>query len=472
MSWPAGLPPTVRARLLARCHAEEAAQEEIQDVQSPTNSANPADAAQAATAGASSVTRRHWFRWVQLVLGIVCMALIANLQYGWTLFVNPIETKNHLGLTGIQLAFSIFVLVETWLVPVEGWLVDRFGPRPVIAGGALLAAAGWILDGRATTLPELYAAAVIAGLGAGCVYGTCVGNALKWFPDRRGLAAGLTAAGFGAGSAVTVIPIANMIQTSGYEQAFSFFGTAQGLSILLIAMFMVKPTPPPGVVAATRVVLAKHNYTTWQMLSTKVFWLTYALFVAVAAGGLMATAQIGPIAKDWGLAKLPVSLLGLTTLPLLTITLMIDNLANGFTRPLCGFFSDRFGRENTMFFVFIGEGLALLGLMSMGHNPVAFLIFAPLTFLCWGEIFSIFPALCADTFGAKNAAANAGTLYTAKGTASLLVPLASALSVGGNWDRVFIFAAVIAIVAGICARVLLAPMRRKYVEHMNTRAFV
>jgi len=432
--------------------------------------ARPADESDAE--GAAPLRRRNWFRWVQLVLGIVCMAFIANLQYGWTLFVNPIEAKNHLGLTGIQLAFSIFVLVETWLVPVEGWLVDRFGPRPVIGAGAILAAAGWIMDAHAASLPELYVAATIAGLGAGCVYGTCVGNALKWFPDRRGLAAGLTAAGFGAGAAITVIPIASMIQSSGYEQAFSFFGTLQGACIFLIALFMVKPTPPAGVLAATRVILAKHNYTTWQMLCTKVFWVTYSMFVAVAAGGLMATAQIGPIAVDWGLAKLPVSVAGLVTLPLLTITLMIDNLANGFTRPLCGFLSDRIGRENTMFFVFIGEGLALLGLMYLGHHPAAFMFFAALIFLCWGEIFSIFPALCADTFGAKNAAANAGTLYTAKGTASLLVPLASALSQTGSWDRVFIFAASIAIVSGVCARAFLKPMRRKYVDLMNTRAFL
>src|SRR4051812_17481012 len=151
-------------------------------------------------------------RWLQLVVGIICMAMVANLQYAWTLFVSPMDARHHWGLSAIQLSFSIFILVETWLVPVEGWLVDRFGPRPVIAGGALFAAAGWVINAFATTLPQIYAAAVIAGIGAGCVYGTCVGNALKWFPDRRGLAAGLTAAGFGAGAAVTVIPIANMIQ--------------------------------------------------------------------------------------------------------------------------------------------------------------------------------------------------------------------------------------------------------------------
>jgi OFA family oxalate/formate antiporter-like MFS transporter len=411
-------------------------------------------------------------RWLQLIMGIVCMALIANLQYGWTLFVNPLETKNHWGLTAIQLSFSIFVVVETWLVPLEGWAVDKFGPRPVIAFGAILGGLGWVINSYADSLTMLYAGAVISGIGAGCVYGTCVGNALKWFPDKRGLAAGLTAAGFGAGAAVTVIPIANMIQTSGYEQTFFFFGIMQGVLIFLIALFMVKPKPPAGVVAATRLVMSKVDYTTGQMIKTPVFWITYLLFVAVAAGGLMATAQIGPIAKDYNLAKLPMSFLGLLTLPLLTMTLAIDNLANGFTRPLCGFISDRIGRENTMLIVFVGEGLSLLGLMTFGHNAYAFMLFAAMVFLFWGEIFSIFPALCADTFGVKNAAANAGTLYTAKGTAALLVPFASALSAGGNWDRVFIVTAAISICAGLSAKLVLAPIRKRCIAEANARGTV
>jgi OFA family oxalate/formate antiporter-like MFS transporter len=408
-------------------------------------------------------------RWLQLIFGIICMGLVANLQYAWTLFVSPLEAKNHWGLTAIQLSFSIFILVETWLVPIEGWLVDKFGPRPVIAGGAVFAALGWVMDAYATTLPMLYAAAVVAGIGAGCVYGTCVGNALKWFPDKRGLAAGLTAAGFGAGAAVTVIPIAAMIQKDGYEHAFLFFGILQGVAIFILAMFMVRPQPPAGVQPAPRVVTTKVDYSTGAMIKQPLFWLIYVLFVAVAAGGLMATAQIGPIAKDYGFAKLPMSLLGMT-LPLLTMTLSIDNLANGFTRPLCGFLSDRLGRENTMFFVFLGEGLSMLGLMKWGHDPIAFMTFAALIFLFWGEIFSIFPAVCADTFGVKFAAGNAGTLYTAKGTASLLVPLASVLSAGGNWDRAFIVAASITIAAAITAKFVLLPMRRSFIEKANATA--
>ncbi len=405
-------------------------------------------------------------RWIQLLFGIICMGLVANLQYAWTLFVNPMQVKTGWALSAIQLSFSIFIVVETWLVPVEGWMVDKFGPRVVILIGSIFAAAGWVIDSFATTIEMLYVAAVVAGIGAGCVYGTCVGNALKWFPDKRGLAAGLTAAGFGAGAAVTVIPIGNMILNAGYEQAFLFFGLAQGILIFTLALFMVKPTPPKGVQPAPRIVTTKVDYTSGQMIRKPLFWLIYVIFVVVAAGGLMVTAQIGPIAKDYGLAKLPMAFFG-ATIPLLTLTLSIDNLCNGFTRPLCGFISDRIGRENTMFFVFLGEGLSMLGLMYFGHDPVAFMTFAALIFLFWGEIFSIFPAICADTFGVKYAAGNAGTLYTAKGTASLLVPLASILSAGGNWDAVFMAGATVTILAAISAKFILAPMRKRFIEKAN-----
>src|SRR6202012_4841910 len=219
-------------------------------------------------------------RWWQLVIGMVCMALVANLQYAWTLFVAPMHARHNWSDASIQLAFSIFILTETWLVPIEGWLVDRFGPRPVVAGGAVCAGLAWVIDSYATTLPHLYVAAVIGGIGAGCVYGTCVGNALKWFPDRRGLAAGLTAAGFGAGAAVTVIPIDSMIQSAGYEHTFLFFGILQGACIFRIAMVMVKPRLPKGIVAPSRHVTTKVDYSTPQMVKTGVFWLTYALFVA------------------------------------------------------------------------------------------------------------------------------------------------------------------------------------------------
>ena len=400
-------------------------------------------------------------RWAQLVIGILCMGLVANLQYGWTLFVEPMENKHHWGTAAIQLAFSIFIVTETWLVPIEGWLGDKFGPRPVVAGGAVCAGLGWILNSYADSLPVLYFGAVISGIGAGCVYGTCVGNALKWFPDRRGLAAGLTAAGFGAGAAITVIPIANMINSAGYEKTFLTFGIIQGVAIFLLALFLIRPNVPKSAMGKLSTV-SRAEYSPKQMLKTPVFWVIYVIYVLVAAGGVMATAQLGPIAHDYGIASMPITLFG-ATLPLLTMALSIDNVANGLTRPLCGFISDKIGRENTMLIVFIGEGLALLGLMKYGHNPYAFITFAALIFMFWGEIFSIFPAICGDTFGSKFASANAGTLYTAKGAAALLVPLASVLAVGGNWNRVFLLAAIVTIGAGLAAKFILSPMRKKFI---------
>src|SRR6266487_3172824 len=181
------------------------------------------------------------FRWLQLAMGIVCMAMIANLQYGWTLFVDPIDAKNHWGRAAIQLAFTIFVVTETWLVPIEAWFVDKYGPSRVIMFGGVMISLAWVLNSYADSLTMLYAAAVIAGIGAGAVYGTCVGNALKWFPDRRGLAAGLTAAGFGAGSALTIIPIQGMIQSSGYQATFLWFGIGQGVVVVLLSLLLKAP---------------------------------------------------------------------------------------------------------------------------------------------------------------------------------------------------------------------------------------
>ena len=409
-----------------------------------------------------SAEREH-NRWFQLILAILCMGLVANLQYAWTLFVSPMHTAHNWSVADIQVAFSIFVLTETWLVPLEGWIVDKFGPRPVVAVGAICVGLSWVLNSYAASLHALYFAAVIAGIGVGCVYGTSVGIALKWFPDRRGLAAGLADAGFGAGAAVTVIPIANMIHTAGYAHAFFFFGTLQGIAIFILAMLMVRPQPRKGLVAPKAIMTSRHHYTPAQMVRTPVFWVMYACFVAVAAGGLIATAQIGPIAKDYGFAKMPITLFG-ATLPLLTMTLSIDNLCNGFTRPLSGFISDKIGRENTMLIIFMGEGLALLGLREFGHNPYAFMVLAPMVFLCWGEIFSIFPALNADTFGAKYATTNSGVLYTAKGTASLLVPLASVLAAYASWNAVFVVAGLASIIAALAAKMVLAPMRRRWID--------
>jgi OFA family oxalate/formate antiporter-like MFS transporter len=419
-------------------------------------------------AGSNNPGSKTSNRWVQLVLGIICMAMIANLQYGWTLFVNPMHDKMGWTKAAIQVAFSVFVLTETWLVPVEGWAMDKFGPRPVVMFGAVMVAAAWVMNSMADSLEMLYFAAVVGGVGAGCVYGTCVGNALKLFPDKRGLAAGLTAAGFGAGAAITVIPISNMVKTGGYQQAFFTFGLLQGAVILVLALFLVRAPLKAAAAAISKVnPLTRHNYTSKEMLKTPVFWLLYVCFVLVAAGGIMAAAQIAPIAKDYGVAGLPIDVFG-STMPLLTLVLVMDNLCNGFTRPLTGWISDKLGRENTMLLIFTGEGIAILGLMEFGHNPIGFMIFAPMIFLCWGEIFSIFPAVSGDTFGTKYAAANFGFLYTAKGTASLLVPLASVLKAStGSWVAVLWVAAIMSITAAVVARFVVCPMRKKMIDGKN-----
>ncbi len=263
-------------------------------------------------------------RWRQLVFGIICMVMIANLQYGWTLFVGPIDEKYQWGRAAIQVAFTIFVLTETWLVPIEGYLIDRFGPRIMISGSGALVALAWVINSVADSLFLLYVGAVVGGIGAGVVYGGSVGNALKWFPDRRGLAAGLTAAGFGAGSALTVIPIANMIESSGYEAAFLWFGLGQGVVVMLIALMLRAPeagevTAP----AAPAVQQTLRDYSPVEVLKTPVFWVMYAMFVMVGAGGLMAVAQLAPIATDFKVGTIPVTILGLT-LPALTFALTID----------------------------------------------------------------------------------------------------------------------------------------------------
>jgi MFS transporter, OFA family, oxalate/formate antiporter len=407
---------------------------------------------------ATAVARPGSVRLVQLLVGIVCMVMIANLQYGWTLFVNPIDQKYHWGRAGIQVAFTIFVLTETWLVPIEGWLVDRFGPKIVVFVGGILVGTAWAINSAAHELWMLYAAAAIGGTGAGAVYGTCVGNALKWFPDRRGLAAGLTAAGFGAGSALTIIPIQGMIQSSGYEATFLWFGLGQG--IVVVALSLLLSAPRPGEVpASTRLRQSARDYTPIEVLRSPIFWVMYAMFVLVAAGGLMATAQLAPIATDFQIAKIPVSLLGLT-LPALTFALSIDRVLNGLTRPFFGWVSDNIGRENTMFIAFGLEAVGIWALSVFGQDPVLFVILSGLVFFAWGEIYSLFPSTCTDVYGARYATTNAGLLYTAKGTASLLVPLANVLAAAsGGWHAVFIVAALMNAVAAIMALAVLKPMR-------------
>jgi OFA family oxalate/formate antiporter-like MFS transporter len=406
--------------------------------------------------------------WTQLVLGIICMVMVANLQYGWTLFVGPIGEKFGWTKAAIQVTFTIFVLFETWLVPAEGYLVDKFGPRWMIVAGGILCAISWWMNSFADTLGMFYFSAMLGGIGAGAVYGTCIGNAVKWFPGRRGLAAGLTAAGFGMGSALTIIPIAHMIKNSGFQQTFLTFGLFQGIVVVLAGLFIMAPTAA-FIASAPKIAPGASRYqaTPVQMLGTPVFWVMYLMFVMMAAGGLMATAQLAPIATDFGVAKVPVSLFGIT-LPALTFALSLDRILNGITRPFFGWVSDRIGREQTMFVAFLLEGIGIIALANLGTNPVAFVLLSGLVFFAWGEIYSLFPSTVTDTYGAMYATTNTGLMYTAKGTAALLVPLTSLMAAKGNWHPVFIWAATLNIVAAIMALLVLKPMRAAYTNRTGS----
>ena len=390
------------------------------------------------------------------------MSMIANLQYGWTLFVNPIEDKHHWGLPAIQVAFTIFIVVETWLVPLEGYAVDHFGPKLVGVGSGVLVAAAWVINAYADTLALLYLGAIVGGIGAGGVYGACVGNALKWFPDRRGLAAGITAMGFGAGSALTVYPIANMIQSQGYEAAFLKFGLAQGLVVFLVGWLLKAPDDSVKKAAGAKAAAAAApDYTPTQMLRSPPFWVLYVMFVLTATGGLIVTAQLKPVARDFGFANAQASLLGLTVMAL-PFTLAVSRVLNGVSRPFFGWISDHIGRENTMFIAFTLEGLSFFFLSRVGASPTAFVLATCLVFFTYGQIFSLFPATCADSYGKKFASANAGLLYTAKGTASLIVPISSVIALNfGGWSSVFVISAVMNIVAAALALFVLKPMRAR-----------
>jgi OFA family oxalate/formate antiporter-like MFS transporter len=398
--------------------------------------------------------------WLQLVIGVACMACVANMQYGWTLFVNPIDGKFHWGRAAIQVAFTVFVAVETWLVPVEGYLVDRFGPKWVVMCGGILVAIAWVVNSSASTLTVLYVAAAIGGVGTGAVYGTCVGNALKWFPGRRGLAAGITASGFGAGAALTIVPISHMIDNAGYEQAFYRFGLLQGGIVFVLSWLMLSP-PPPLAAPKVRQGQSAYNYRPTQVLQSPVFYVMYVMFVLIAAGGLTMAASMAPIAKDFKIDKIPVELFGFI-MPALAFALALNRIFDGVGRPFFGWLSDQIGREYTMALAFTLGAIALFTLSRSGTNPVTFVLITAFYFGVYGEIFSLFPATQADTYGPKFAAANAGMLYTAKGAGSLLVPIATAIAKSHGWSWIFMLFVCLNLTAAVLALVVLKPMRVRH----------
>jgi MFS transporter, OFA family, oxalate/formate antiporter len=458
------------------------------------------------------------YRWLQLTIGVICMVMIANYQYGWTFFVPEIEKKFGWSRAEIQIAFTLFVLFETWLVPIEGWFVDKYGPKIVIFISGILCAMGWWMTSKATTLGGIdgyYSAMIICGIGAGGVYGTCVGNSLKWFPDKRGLAAGITAAGFGAGSALTVAPIQNMIKASGFQDTFLFFGLGQGIIICLLAAFIAGPKAGqvPPVTTNANVIQTRRQFAPNEIIGENSYWiaacgaalvvglgmwltgylfyfpgvlalmiftmggtivwtrgqpiftLMYFIFTLVGAGGLIVTANLATIAADLKVAKEPVTLFGYT-MAALTFAATIDRILNGLTRPFFGWISDNIGRENTMFVAFLMEGIGIYALYKLGSDPVWFVLLSGFVFFAWGEIYSLFPSTSTDTFGSKFAATNAGLLYTAKGTAALVTPYASSLhKATSSWDGVFLIAAGANILAAVLALFVLKPWRARVIAN-------
>jgi MFS transporter, OFA family, oxalate/formate antiporter len=415
------------------------------------------DRTQTAAAATSSA------RWGYLTICIICMIMIANLQYGWTFFVNPIAKAHGWSLAEIQFAFTLFIALETWLTPIEGWIADAIGPKVVVAFGGIMVAIGWTINSHAETLGMLYLGSAAAGVGGGAIYATCVGNAVKWFPDRRGLAVGLTAAGYGAGTALTVIPIQYVINNYGYQAAFLWFGIVQGVVVFILAWALRSPNPgetanaPPAKVAQS-----VRSYTPSQMVfGSSVFLLLYIMFVMVSASGLMAVAQLAPIAKDFNVSSV-IILGGLSTLSLAAI---VDNICNGGARPLFGWVSDNIGREYTMAIAFGLGGISYWLLGSFGHQPWGFVVFAALIFLTWGEIFSLFPSTCTDTFGTKFATVNLSLLYTAKGTSAFLVPVANLVKAStGSWHMVFVVTAVMNFVVVGLALFVLKPLRARVMK--------
>ncbi|PLP96510.1 oxalate/formate MFS antiporter [Cupriavidus pauculus] len=408
-------------------------------------------------------------RWFQLLVGVVCMIATANIQYAWTLFVPEIQDTFGWSRANIQIAFTIFVLVQTWLAPIEGYFIDKFGPRLMVAFGALFIGFAWVINSQATTLMGFYVGAAVGGLGVGSIYATCINNAIKWFPDRRGLAVGLTAGGYGAGSAATILPIAAMIESQGFQHTFLFFGILQGALAFMAAWFLRGPQANE-VKASSKIYQSTRDYTLREALATKLFWLMLVMFVLVVTGGMMAVAQLGVIAKDLGVKEFKVDLY-FFTMAALPLALMLDRVMNGISRPLFGWISDNIGREKTMVIAFSLEGIGIIALGYFGSNPYAFLILSGVVFLAWGEVYSLFSALAGDAFGTKHIGKIYGVLYTAKGIGALFVPIGNLMmEATGTWSTVLYTVATMDLMAAFLAFTVLRPVFASHVA-ASKRAF-
>jgi len=382
-------------------------------------------------------------RWFQLGASLIAMIMIANLQYSWTLFVSPLQKGTGWKLSDIQFAFTLFILFQTWVQPLDGWLVDRLGPRGFITAAGLLCGLGWAGMGYATSLPMFYMLYCVAGTGAAFVYSCSIGSALKWFKERRGLASGIMAAGFGGGTALFIPFIQSMIRENGYQAAFLTTGVLQGVVIAVVAQVQrhppAAPAPAPGAKKAAAI-LEKKQFTTMEVLRTPQFYVMYVAFVLMATGGLLVTANAGPMAKSWGFS--------------ITLAATLSPLANGAARIFWGWASDRLGRENTMVVTFVLQALCLVAVATLGQRSTAWFVATLVAvYFTWGQIYSLFPSTSGDYFGAQHATSNYAVLYTAKGVASIIGSYLGALLFerSGSWAMGFYGSAVMALVAAALA---------------------
>ena len=393
-------------------------------------------------------------RWTQLALGVLCMMCISSPQYVWALFTKSLGTQLNVGLAELQVTFSILIVLQTFFSPFQGFLVDRFGPKNLLSLGAVLTGLSWLLASGADTITYLYLSyGVLGGLGTGIVYIGVVGQVVKWFPDKRGFAVGMVAAGYGMGALLTTFPISQSLAEHGLGQTLWWFGWVLGGLGLLFAQGLRSPAEK-----LTVETLDLFGVGPAVMLRTPVFWLLFVMMTMMSTSGLMVISQMGAIAKDYQVAGAMVW--GMAALPL---ALTIDRLTNGLTRPFFGWVSDRWGRENTMFCAFGLEGLAMLAWISTIDTPVLFVLLSGLVFFGWGEIFSLFPATLTDTFGPKHATTNYGFLYMAQGVGSIIGgPVAAMLhSSTGSWIPVFGLMISLDLLAAGLALWVLKPLRQK-----------
>ncbi len=400
-------------------------------------------------------------RWIQLVLGLIVMMSISSPQYVWTLFVKPFQGATGASLPALQITFSLLIVLQTWLSPAQGWLVEKFGPRTLVAAGAAMSGLGWIASAQATSLTMLYLTyGGLCGVGTGIVYIGIIGLMARWFPDKRGFAIGMVAAGYGMGALLTTFPIDTMIKASGYSSTLMVFGMILGFIGVAAALGLRSPTtsdvlPPPVETIATG-----KDTDPKDMLKTPVFWLMFGMMTMMSTGGLMVTSNFANFAREFGVAD--VVLYGMAALPL---ALTVDRMLNGFTRPFFGWVSDRIGRENTMGIAFLLEAVAILLLLLFRDNALAFVLLSGLVFFGWGEIFSLFPSTLTDTFGTKKATTNYGFLYMSQGIGSVLGgPVAAAIhDSAGSWVPVFLIAVAMDVATGLLALFVLKKMRARHI---------